>query len=227
MGRFFKNVKSFTKVSHSWSFLVVLLNNVLRDTIMIFGYARVSTKDQNLKSQKDLLKKAGCEQIYSDIASGVREDRSGLNEMLKYLRKGDTVITYKNDRMFRSLKNMIQLIDEFNEKEVHFKSLSEPEFDTTTANGKFLLQIFASVAEFERNLISERTKMGLANARKRKKLLGRPKGYKKDTLEKYQYARHLYENMNLPIRKACEQANISKSSFYRVENSIENVPVNG
>ena len=90
---------------------------------MIFGYARVSTKDQKLKAQKDLLKKAGCEQIYSDIASGVREDRSGLNEMLKFLRKGDTVITYKNDRMFRSLKNMIQLIDEFNEKEVHFKVL--------------------------------------------------------------------------------------------------------
>ena len=186
---------------------------------MIFGYARVSTKDQKLKAQKDLLKKAGCEQIYSDIASGVREDRSGLNEMLKFLRKGDTVITYKNDRMFRSLKNMIQLIDEFNEKEVHFKSLTEPEFDTTTANGKFLLQIFASVAEFERNLISERTKMGLANARKRNKLLGRPKGAKKDTLEKYQYAKHLYENQNMPIRKACERANISKSSFYRVEKS--------
>lgn len=191
---------------------------------MTVGYARVSTKDQNLKSQEDLLKGAGCEQIYSDVASGVREDRIGLKEMIKYLRKGDTVITYKNDRIFRSLKNMIELIDSFNEKGVHFKSLSEPEFDTTTANGKFLLQIFASVAEFERNLISERTKMGLANARKRNKLLGRPKGTKKETLEKYQFARHLYENMNVPIRKACEQANISKSSFYRVEKSIETLP---
>lgn len=191
---------------------------------MIVGYARVSTKDQKLKSQRDLLKNAGCEQIYTDIASGVREDRTGLNEMIKYLRKGDTVITYKNDRIFRSLKNMIELIDSFNEKGVHFKSLSEPEFDTTTANGKFLLQIFASVAEFERNLISERTKMGLVNARKRNKLLGRPKGTKKETLEKYQYARHLYENMKIPIRKACDQANISKSSFYRVEKNIESQP---
>ena len=143
---------------------------------MVVGYARVSTPEQKLESQIDLLKNAGCDKIYSDIASGTRDDRKGLNEMLKYLRKGDTVITYKNDRMFRSLRNMIELIDTFNEKEVHFKSLSEPEFDTTSANGKFLLQIFASVAEFERNLISERTKVGLVNARNRKKLLGRPKG---------------------------------------------------
>src|SRR5680860_1599415 len=188
---------------------------------MIVGYARVSTKYQILKSQEDLLKEAGCDQIYTDVASGVREDRAGLMEMLKYLRKGDTVITYKNDRIFRSLRNMIDLIDSFNERGVHFKSLSEPEFDTTTANGKFLLQIFASVAEFERNLIRERTKMGLANARKRKKTLGRPQGIKRVTLEKYQYAKHLYDNMGVPIRKACEKANISKSSFYRVEISLK------
>ncbi|MEL6976729.1 MAG: recombinase family protein [Bacteroidota bacterium] len=184
---------------------------------MTVGYARVSTKDQKLKSQIDLLKKAGCEKIYSDVGSGVRQDRDGLKEMIGYLRKGDTVITYKNDRIFRSLKNMIELIDSFNEEGIHFKSLSEPEFDTTTPNGKFLLQIFASVAEFERNLIRERTKVGLENARKRNKLLGRPKGASIDTLKKYQYAKHLYENMDVPIRKACEQANISKSSFYRVE----------
>lgn len=102
--------------------------------------------------------------------------------LLKYMRKGDTVIVYKNDRMFRSLKNMVELIDKFNEVGVHFKSLSEPEFNTSSANGKFLLQIFAAVAEFERNLISERTKVGLANARKRKKLLGRPHGPKMETV---------------------------------------------
>jgi len=185
---------------------------------MIFGYARVSTHDQSLNAQTDLLLKAGCEQIYTDVASGSREDRKGLNRMLEHLRKGDTVITYKNDRLFRSLRNMVQIIDLFNEKEVHFKSLTEPEFDTTTANGRFLLQIFASVAEFEKNLISERTKTGLVNARKRKKLLGRPKGSSNKTKEKYQYAKHLYENRNIPIRDACAQAGISKSSFYRIEN---------
>ncbi|MCM4174281.1 recombinase family protein [Arenibacter sp. TNZ] len=140
---------------------------------MVVGYARVSTPEQKLESQIDLLKNNGCEIIYSDIASGTRDDRKGLNEMLKYMRKGDTVLTYKNDRVFRSLKNMVDLIDRFNESGVHFKSLSEPEFNTTSANGKFLLQIFAAVAEFERNLISERTKVGLNNARKRNKLLGR------------------------------------------------------
>lgn len=184
---------------------------------MIVGYARVSTSDQNIDSQIDLLKKANCEKIYTDVASGVREDRKGLNEMIQYLRKGDTVVTYKNDRIFRSLKNMITLIDKFNVLEVNFKSLSEPEFDTTSANGRFLLQIFAAVAEFERNLISERTKIGLVNARKRKKLLGRPKGAKKETLEKYHYANHLYENKNVPIDKACKQAGISKTTFYRID----------
>lgn len=188
---------------------------------MLVGYARVSTQDQNLESQIDLLEKEGCDKIYSDVGSGVREDRKGLLEMLEFLRKGDTVITYKNDRIFRSLKNMIDLIDTFNERGVHFKSISEPEFDTTSANGKFLLQIFAAVAEFERNLISERTKVGLNNARKRKKLLGRPKGLKKETIEKYQYAKHLYDNQNLPIEEACKRAGVSKTTFYRVEKNIK------
>lgn len=184
---------------------------------MKVGYARVSTSDQNIESQIDLLKKEGCTKIYTDIASGVKEDREGLNEMLGYLRKGDTIIVYKNDRIFRSLKNMVNIIEKFNELDVHFKSLSEPEFDTTSANGKFLLHIFSAVAEFERNLISERTKVGLQNARKRKKLLGRPKGPKKETIEKYQYAKHLYENQNLPIEESCKKAKIAKTSFYRIE----------
>jgi len=184
---------------------------------MIVGYARVSTKNQNIKSQIELLKKANCEKIYTDIASGVRDDRKGLNEMLEFVRKGDIVIAYKNDRIFRSLKNMIILIDKFNELGVHFKSLSEPEFDTTSANGRFLLQIFAAVAEFERNLISERTKVGLTNARKRKKLLGRPRGIKKETLEKYQFAKHLYDSKNIPIDTACKKAGLSKTTFYRIE----------
>ena len=184
---------------------------------MIVGYARVSTPDQKLEAQIDLLEKAGCEKVYTDVASGTRDDRPGLQEMIRYMRKGDTVITYKNDRVFRSLKNMVELIDKFNEVGVHFRSLSEPEFDTTSANGKFLLQIFAAVAEFERNLISERTKVGLNNARKRKKLLGRPAGSKKETIEKYHYAKHLYDNQNLPISTACKRAGIGKTTFYRVE----------
>ena len=187
---------------------------------MVVGYARVSTPEQKLEAQIDLLKNAGCDKIYSDIASGTRDDRKGLNEMLRYMRKGDTVLTYKNDRVFRSLKNMVELIDRFNEAGVHFKSLSEPEFDTTSANGKFLLQIFAAVAEFERNLISERTKVGLNNARKRNKLLGRPPGSKSETFEKYHFAKHLYDNQKLSIDLACRRAKIGKTSFYRIEKEI-------
>lgn len=141
---------------------------------MIFGYARVSTEEQNIDSQLSMLKEYGCEKIFKDHASGVRENREGLNNLNMSLRKGDIVVAYRTDRIFRSLKNMVNLIDHYNEIGVHFKSLSEPEFDTTSANGKFLLQIFGAVSEFERNLISERTKVGLKNARKRKKLLGRP-----------------------------------------------------
>ncbi|SMO54239.1 Site-specific DNA recombinase [Chryseobacterium rhizoplanae] len=184
---------------------------------MIVGYARVSTSDQNISTQVEILKEKGCEKIFTDIASGVREHREGLNDMLSYLRKGDIVIVYKTDRIFRSLKNMIDLIEKFNEKEILFKSITEPAFDTTSANGKFIIQIFSAVAEFERNLISERTKSGLEGARKRKKLLGRPKGSSKKSIEKYQYAKHLYDNKKISIDKACKQAGISKATFYRVE----------
>lgn len=185
---------------------------------MVFGYARVSTSEQNLSTQVELLKEQGCDKVFTDVASGVREDRKGLNEMLSFLRPGDVIMVYKTDRIFRSLKNMIELIEVFNKKEVKFKSITEPAFDTTTANGKFLIQIFGAVAEFERNLISERTKAGLDGARRRNKFLGRPKGATKESLEKYQYAKHLYENKNIPIDKACAQAKISKTTFYRIDN---------
>ena len=184
---------------------------------MIIGYARVSTKDQNLENQIQILKDNGCEKVYSDVASGVKETREGLTSLLELARSGDIVLVYKSDRIFRSLKNMVQLIELFNDRDVHFKSITEPQFDTKSANGKLFLQIFAAIAEFERNLISERTKSGLEGARRRNKLLGRPKGFKKETLEKYSYANHLYNNKNLSIDKACEQAGISKTTFYRVD----------
>src|SRR5690554_5718444 len=184
---------------------------------MTIGYARVSTKDQNLQNQIDLLNQHKCEKIFSDVASGVKEDRKVLLELLEFARPGDTILVYKNDRFFRSLKNMVDLIETLNQKKIHFKSITEPEFDTNSANGKFLLQIFSAVAEFERNLISERTKHGLEGARRRNETLGRPKGISKDTLEKYQYAKHLYDNKKLSIDKACKQAGISKTTFYRVE----------
>lgn len=184
---------------------------------MTVGYARVSTSEQNISNQVEILKENGCEKVFTDIASGVREDRVGLNDMLSYLRRDDIIMVYKTDRIFRSLKNMIDLIERFNEKGILFKSITEPAFDTTSANGKFIIQIFGAVAEFERNLISERTKAGLEGARRRKKLLGRPKGASQDNIEKYQYAKHLYDNKNISIDKACKQAGLSKATFYRIE----------
>ena len=184
---------------------------------MIVGYARVSTAEQNLSTQIQLLKDYGCEKIYTDIASGVRDDRKGLQDLLSFARKDDIVVVYKTDRIFRSLKNMIDLIDRFNSIGVKFKSLTEPAFDTTSANGKFIIQIFGAVAEFERNLISERTKAGLEGARRRNKLLGRPKGATPLSVDKYQYAKHLYDNKNMPIDKACKQAGLSKATFYRID----------
>jgi len=193
---------------------------------MIVGYARVSTQEQFLENQIHLLKEFGCEKVYTDIASGVREDRSGLKEMTSYLRPGDMVVVHKIDRIFRSLKNLVNLIDYFIRHQIQFKSLSEPEFDTTSSNGRFLLQIFGAVAEFERSLIGERTRLGLTNARKRKKLLGRPKGAKKETIEKYHYAQHLYDAKNIPIDKACNMAGISKTSFYRIDKDKDIQKVN-
>lgn len=195
-----------------------LLKQTFNETnIMIFGYARVSTSGQNIENQIALLKESGCEKIFTDVASGVREDRTGLKEMLSQLRKDDIVLVYKTDRIFRSLKNMIDLVEQFNQKGVLFKSITEPAFDTTSANGKFIIQIFGAVAEFERNLISERTKSGLEGARRRNKLLGRPKGSSTKSIEKYQFAKHLYDNKNIPIEKACKQAGMSKATFYRIE----------
>ena len=184
---------------------------------MTVGYARVSTHEQFLENQIHLLKEFGCEKIYTDIASGAREERTGLKEMTSYLRPGDMVVVYKIDRIFRSLKNLVEMVEYFNRHQIQFKSLTEPEFDTTSSNGRFLLQIFGAVAEFERSLIGERTRLGLVNARKRKKLLGRPKGAKKETVEKYHYAQHLYDAKSIAIDKACKMAGISKTSFYRID----------
>ena len=112
---------------------------------------------------------------------------------------------------------MIELVDELESLGASFKSLTEPTFDTTTANGTLIFQIFAAMSEFERNLLSERTKVGLRNARKRKKHLGRPTGPSKEIIERYEYAQYLYEKKDKTIDQACEEAKISKTSFYRID----------
>lgn len=130
------------------------------------GYARVSTKDQNLDSQVDALKEAGCDKIYHDKISGKEYKREGLSSCLEYLRPGDTLVIYRLDRLGRSVKETLELCDQFNKREIKLVSLQD-NLDTSTAVGRFTLQILASLAEYNRNLIVEGCQAGIEAAKKR------------------------------------------------------------
>src|ERR671923_1265567 len=133
---------------------------------MNIGYARVSTQDQTLNLQKDALEKIGCTKIFTDTASGAKAERKGLDEALEYLREGDTLVVWRLDRLGRSLKHLIETISQLDTRKIGFKSLTE-NIDTTTSGGKLIFHIFGALAEFERNLIRERTQAGLTAARAR------------------------------------------------------------
>jgi DNA invertase Pin-like site-specific DNA recombinase len=128
--------------------------------IMLIGYARVSTSEQNLDSQMDALNEAGCKKIYADKMSGAKVDRPELRKAIEDIRPGDTLVVKKLDRLGRSIKNLIELINELHHKEAGFKSLSE-NIDTTTSGGKLIFHIFGALAEFERDIIHDRTMAGL------------------------------------------------------------------
>ncbi len=141
---------------------------------MKIGYARVSTLEQNLDLQTDALSKAGCEKLFTDRASGAKDDRQGLIDAIEFCRKGDSLVVWKLDRLGRSLKHLIETVNLLHEKKVGFVSLQES-IDTTTSGGKLIFHVFGALAEFERELIRERTNAGLASARSRGRLGGRPK----------------------------------------------------
>ncbi len=140
---------------------------------MIIGYARVSTDDQNLDAQTDALTAAGAERLFSDKISGSKRERLELNKMLDQLRDGDVVIVTKYDRLARSLKDLLEIVETIREHGAGFRSLAE-DIDTTTPAGRLVFHVFASIAQFERERISERTREGLASARKRGRIGGRP-----------------------------------------------------
>lgn len=140
---------------------------------MIIGYARVSTDDQNLDGQTDALTAAGAERIYADKISGSKRERPELDRMLDQLREGDVVTVTKYDRLARSLKDLLEIVEIIAEKKAGFRSLAE-DIDTTTPAGRLVFHIFASIAQFERERISERTREGLAAAKKRGRVGGRP-----------------------------------------------------
>src|SRR3982751_5531210 len=178
---------------------------------MLIGYARVSTDDQNLNLQRDALEKAGCEQIYTDKVSGTKARRPGLEEALSHLRAGDAaLVVWRLDRLGRTLRHLIDTVNELQEEGVEFKSLTES-IDTRTSGGKLVFHIFGALAEFEREIIRERTTAGLQAARAR----GRRGGPKyKLTPKQVAIARQLYEG-NTPVKEICQTLGISRATFYR------------
>jgi DNA invertase Pin-like site-specific DNA recombinase len=181
---------------------------------MKIGYARISTRDQSLQLQVDALKAAGCEKIYQEIASGAKTARLVLDDLMKNLRAGDTLIIWKLDRLGRNLVHLRQMVEELKNKDVVFISLGE-EINTTTAQGMLFFNFFGMIAEFERGMIVERVNAGLKSARARGKLGGRPKGLSVKALEKAKVAEILYKDKNLSIRTITSQLNIGLSTFYR------------
>lgn len=178
---------------------------------MLIGYARVSTADQDLRSQEDVLKSAGCEKIYTDVVSGVKTARPGLNSALSQLRKGDMLVVWRLDRLGRSLAHLIQTVKELNEKKIGFKSLQES-IDTTTSGGQLIFHIFGALAQFERELIRERTNAGLKAARIRGRLGGRPVQLNKQEIRKLK--KH-YDKGDLSVMEICKLFNITKPTLYR------------
>jgi DNA invertase Pin-like site-specific DNA recombinase len=178
---------------------------------MNIGYARVSTQDQTLNLQKDALKKIGCTKIFTDTASGAKAERIGLEEALKYVREGDTLVVWRLDRLGRSLKHLIETITELNNRKIGFKSIQE-NIDTTTSGGKLVFHIFGALAEFERDIIRERTQAGLIAARARGRKGGRPKAL---TPKKAQMVHDLYRNKDNSIDEICKTLSISRTTLYR------------
>lgn len=176
---------------------------------MLIGYARVSTQEQNLDLQLDELKKVGCSKIFTDKVSGVKEERMGLSKALDYMREGDTLVVWKLDRLGRSLKQLIEIVNKLNKSEIGFISLKE-NIDTTTSSGKLIFHIFASLSEFERDIIRERTKAGLDAARSRGRLGGRPRVMNR---RKTLMAKSLMENPNNKVSDICRLLNVSKATL--------------
>ena len=177
---------------------------------MIVGYARVSTKDQKLDLQIDALNQYGVEKIYSEKFTGTKFDRPELQNMLQYLREGDTVVVWKLDRIGRSMKDLINIVGGFQNRGVNFVSLKE-NIDTGSATGKLIFGIFASLAEFERDIISERTRAGLEASQIRGNKLGR----KFTDQNKINLALKMYDSKQYSVPEILKSVGIGKTTLYR------------
>src|SRR5215208_3123657 len=185
---------------------------------MFVGYARISTTDQTLDLQHDALAKAGCTKIYTDTASGAQAERKGLQEAISYVRAGDTLVVWKLDRLGRSLKDLITRITELQTRKIGFKSLTE-NIDTTTSGGKLIFHIFGALAEFERDIIRERTSAGLEAARTRGRTGGRPKSL---TSAKQALAQKLYTDKETSLAEICKILGISRATLWRYVKKEDN-----
>ena len=190
-----------------------------RECSMLIGYARVSTDDQKLDLQLDALNKSGCEKIYDDYMSGAKAERPGLTKALDQCRSGDTLVVWRLDRLGRSIKNLIDLAELLEKKGVGLKSCQEA-IDTNTSGGKLIFHMFGALAEFERNLLRERTRAGLDAARARGRTGGRPKAL---DLKARTLALSLYDNKQHTIKDICEMMQIGKTTLYSYLSSRDKV----
>ena len=179
---------------------------------MIIGYARVSTDDQSLDSQTDALSAAGAEKVFADKISGSRRTRPELDRMLEQLRDGDVVTVTKYDRLARSLKDLLEIVETIRERGAGFRSLAE-DIDTTTPAGRLVFHVFASIAQFERERISERTKEGLDAARKRGRVGGRPPAL---TAAQRDEVRHMRDEEHRAVAEIARLFKVSQRTVRRV-----------
>jgi DNA invertase Pin-like site-specific DNA recombinase len=179
----------------------------------LMGYARVSTGDQDLNMQMDELKAAGCTQVFTDKASGAKGERPGLEKCLSELQPGDTLVVWRLDRLGRSMQHLVSVITNLKERNVGFKSLRDGAIDTTTASGELIFNIFAALAQFERELIRERTRAGLSAARARGRMGGRRPVSPLDP--KVRMAKRMHKDQSLSIDEICSTLKISRATFYR------------
>jgi DNA invertase Pin-like site-specific DNA recombinase len=178
---------------------------------MKIGYARVSTQDQDLALQLDALTKEGCEKIFQEKASGAQRDRPELKAALGYMRKGDTLVVWKIDRLARSMKQLIETIESFQDGGIGLKSLQDP-IDTSSPSGKLVFHIFAALAEFERGVIRERTTAGLQAARERGRVGGRPPALSAKDL---QAAKAMLKDSDITVAAIARRLNVAASTLYR------------
>ena len=179
--------------------------------MMTVGYARVSTDDQNLDLQRDALKLAGCRKVFEETASGASKKRPELADAIDFLQTGDTLVVWKLDRLARSISQLIETIDGLQARGVGFKSITEA-IDTTTAGGRLIFHIFGALAEFERNIIRERTLAGLQAARARGRIGGRPKALNTKNLA---IAEALLKDGLLTVRDVAKQIGVSPATLYK------------